>query len=926
MLKIILIALVPLLVFFSFGSDSSKTEPATAPGEGGATGTLEKMIVASGDVTLDLNLAKLNGTSSRDKGGNSRIRFEAEKDSFFTAVSFNSELRAILPSAMTIIPRGSAKLPEKLRASYEQLVLENLPLGGPYELAIRDGKSGFTFFNIEGQEIEFAGAERSLSIKNGRILISEEFAAELGRPADAGAAVGSLSVKTTMKPIQVTEVVDGEVRSDSLPALSAPNAGSVPGPDVIVGDLSGLAEFGSSGSRVGLAVATDSCNLGIEPLNWFANPANDHPVIPQNLYRMSGGSGNNERFEQIGQSNVKHAFTALQQDLCSLGCASNPNGTRLGSGCSDPYSSSLNAGPNLGSRAWINPFTGAFPRNDSATPNNSHTGHTHDGTSHRILTEAADLATSQNPGATYFAEATYVTPHEYAWCQANHGQCNMYNNTSYRRFTVNGNASPFSFSAAAATVRSEPAINAWTGSTRAVIEPDPGNDGRGVVAYKVTNPSFGVWHYEYVVYNENLDRGIQSFSVPFAAGATLSNVGFHAPPQHPGWTGDGTSGQAGYSTTPWAQSQGGNAMTWSSETLAQNPNANAIRWGTLYNFRFDSNRPPGAVQATVGFYKTGAPITVTVQGPTGAPPTPTPTPTPNLSICTPTLTVTEVSPGSLSSFEAITAGQNAVTVDAANTGLGLHGLTLVSATNANVNIPSFTFGTNSPVTATFTIPSPGQAVDFTLRASSRVNAILIRAQCSGGPSPTPTPTPTPVPPTPTPTPVPPTPTPTPVPPTPTPTPVPPTPTPTPGSPTCTPTLTVTEVFPGSAAAFEAITAGNGSVTVDHANTGLGLQNISLVSATNANVNIPAFPFGTTSPVTVTFTRPNPGQAVDFTIRASARVNAVLIRAQCSGSGVAKTLVPDVSIWLPQQASAGLDGFLGGLIFSLVADRDEVGRG
>jgi hypothetical protein len=40
----------------------------------------------------------------------------------------------------------------------------------------------------------------------------------------------------------------------------------------------------------------------VENLHWFANPENDHPVIPQNLYRMSGGASNNERFEQIGQS------------------------------------------------------------------------------------------------------------------------------------------------------------------------------------------------------------------------------------------------------------------------------------------------------------------------------------------------------------------------------------------------------------------------------------------------------------------------------------------------------------------------------------------------------------------------------------------------------------------------------------------------
>jgi hypothetical protein len=36
----------------------------------------------------------------------------------------------------------------------------------------------------------------------------------------------------------------------------------------------------------------------------------------------------------------------------------------------------------------------------------------------------------------------------------------------------------------------------------------------------------------------------------------------------------------------------------------------------MYNFRFDSNHPPQAVNATVGFLKTGSPITVQIQGPT----------------------------------------------------------------------------------------------------------------------------------------------------------------------------------------------------------------------------------------------------------------------------------------------------------------------
>ena len=614
MLKTILVALLPILIIFGNGLDRALT--LTGPqARDGNSGLLEKMIVASGTVSMDVNLARLSGSNTK-RSKSSTLRFDAEQDSFFTVVVFNDELRGPLPGSMKIIPQEAVSLPGKLGESYENLVVESMPIGSPYELSVRDGRTGFIFFDIEGHQLNYEPSDRSFGIDLGRLLISQDFATALGRPMDVGALVGQISIRATMRQSEVTEVVAGEIQSSSLPA--SPETGTVPGPDVVVGDLSGLAQFGSqSGTQVGLAVGTDSCNFGTIDLNWFANPNNDHPVIPQNLYRMSGGASNNERFEQIGQSSMKHAFTALTNNLCSLGC-NGVGGTRLGSGCSDPYGASLNAGPGLGSRAWVNPFTGFYPRNDSATPNNSHTGHAHQGPSHRILTEVADLIPAQNPGATYYAEGQYVTPHEYAWCQSNPGQCNMNNNVSYRRYNVNNSASPFSFSPVGSTVRTKPAIEAWTGATLATIHPAPGVDGLAVIGYKVTNPSPGVWHYEYAIYNQNLDRAIQSFTLPKGGGVTISNIGFHAPPQHPGWSQDGTVGNTGYSSTPWASTDAAGSISWNSESLAQNPNANAIRWGTMYNYRFDSNRPPATVNATVGFFKTGDPITVQVQGPSAA--------------------------------------------------------------------------------------------------------------------------------------------------------------------------------------------------------------------------------------------------------------------------------------------------------------------
>lgn len=585
--------------------------PASAAGE---SGTIEKLIVASGRIALDLDLRQLGESKAgASRQASSRLRFEAEPDSFLTHMVFNGEMRGPLPGSMRLSPLDEAALPAGLNASRHQLVVENTAWGGQYSMVVRDGTTGFLYFNVEGHVLAYEPGAKALAVHGGRLLISEEYAKALGRPSAAGAIAGQITIDATMRAIEVSHVVDGEVREDVLPGLDA-SLGGVPGPDVIVGDLSGLAQFqGSSGTQVGLAVGTDSCNAGVVPLNWFALPANDHPVIPQNLYRMSGGPTNDLRFEQIGQSNVKHAFTALQQNLCGFGCTNSGTGTLLGAGCSDPYSANLNAGPNLGSRAWINPFTGFFPSGTNVA--NSHVGHSHAGPSHRILTEIADLNTSLNPGATYYAEAQYVTPHEYAWCQSHPGECNMYNNMSYRRYSVSGTGSPFSFSPVGATVRMQPAINAWTGATVVRVEPFPGQDGVVYVAYKVTNPSAGVWHYEYAIYNYNLDRAVQGISFPKPAGVTLSNVGFHAPPQHPGWAADGTVGNAGYSSAPWTQAEADGQVSWSSQTFQQNPNANAIRWGSMYNIRFDSNRPPTAVTAALSLFKVRTKARVSIQAP-----------------------------------------------------------------------------------------------------------------------------------------------------------------------------------------------------------------------------------------------------------------------------------------------------------------------
>ena len=49
-------------------------------------------------------------------------------------------------------------------------------------------------------------------------------------------------------------------------------------------------------------------------------------------------------------------------------------------------------------------------------------------------------------------------------------------------------------------------------------------------------------------------------------------------------------------------------VTWASpETFGENPNTNALRWGTMYNFWFDADAEPGTGAVTLGLFKPHTP-------------------------------------------------------------------------------------------------------------------------------------------------------------------------------------------------------------------------------------------------------------------------------------------------------------------------------
>jgi hypothetical protein len=383
------------------------------------------------------------------------------------------------------------------------------------------------------------------------------------------------------------------------------------GPDVIVGDLVGWSKWGTVGGISAYSMGTTSCNIGDAILPWDAE-SNQHPVIAQHAYRLKGG-----RFEQIGLSWLKHGWGALTENVCCT-CIDPGNFEALGIGCSDPYDSGLNGDQNglpggggciagLGPRSQVNASIGDFPypaAMQCATGNAIYK---------RLQIHISDLDPVLNAGAMYFAESHYVTPHDAAAGNGN-------NNASHRRITVGalaGGAYTLSFNAGFPIEREAPALQAWQDQDAAVsiaVHDVPG-DGRFMLAYKCTDKGNGTWNYEYALYNMNSHRSARTFSVPIPSGITVTNIGFHDVDYH---SGDGAVMGTSFAGDDWPGALSRGSLEWSTADFATDPNANALRWGTLYNFRFDADAAPVAANAEVGLYRSGSPdsIVIATVGPT----------------------------------------------------------------------------------------------------------------------------------------------------------------------------------------------------------------------------------------------------------------------------------------------------------------------
>lgn len=356
--------------------------------------------------------------------------------------------------------------------------------------------------------------------------------------------------------------------------------------------------------EIGVSFQNNLCNPGSIPIEWKSAGTSsvnqmqtDHPKFSFLVAKEDG-----DRLVQISDwSYCKHAFVSTNSGGCGS-CVQPPNGgAQLGVGCSDIYSNANN-----GSRTWLGPpneidpwlgtwdYVGSYF--DAGDPDVGAPGNTDgirsqwysgsDEVKNRVTIQESDIAGGVTSGLYFQIQVIHEGEPV-----ANRGD-----NIMSRPMALTWTGTAWS-----ASTLGNPTFGSlltrWNGAT--ITSGQNGNDdGRFFIAVKVTGPTAGFWHYEYVVHNVDNHRGGASFRLPLCAEARLANVAFRDIDKNP--------------LNEWVFSRSGDEIAWSA------PAGNPQNWNTLFNFSFDCDVAPGAGNASIDQARIG-PGALTVAVPTTVP-------------------------------------------------------------------------------------------------------------------------------------------------------------------------------------------------------------------------------------------------------------------------------------------------------------------
>ncbi|MBM3974072.1 MAG: hypothetical protein FJ301_08235 [Planctomycetes bacterium] len=396
-------------------------------------------------------------------------------------------------------------------------------------------------------------------------------------------------------------------------SVGAAQSNAVPGTDVYLYDVSNSTIYGRRGpaypnGEVGIGFGHAFCNKGTVHIPWQTSPTTSgqmtdiHFKIAFLLARESNG-----RIVQVSLPNsyVKHSRVTYNLGSSQCGtCQTGPASTfRIG--CYDAYSTGFNGDRfNLGPASEIDPWTGSwnpvgsyFDRgdpmvagaaaNDGVQSLTSAQVLTFDTVKNRVTVPESELS---QPG-TFYGQVHLV-------CEGEPLAARGDNLLSERlNFTWSGTA--WSTSNAGGPVAGS-VLNRWVGATRNTA----GNgldDGRFLVAAKVTGPVNGLYHYEYAVHNIDNARGGASLKIPLHPSAELTAVGFRD--------------IDGNVLNDWALSRSGGELSFLASAN------NSLDWNSIYNVWFDSNVAPTAGSVVIDQARIGPgalSVTVASDVPNGA--------------------------------------------------------------------------------------------------------------------------------------------------------------------------------------------------------------------------------------------------------------------------------------------------------------------
>jgi hypothetical protein len=455
----------------------------------------------------------------------------------------------------------------------------------------------------------FDPATAVLTLRSDEVRLTPMAAAALGNPDLVNRVLGDAIVRTAAKWVGGARPDLGSVNTP--PASSRSGGLRADGCEMTFCQLYG--HYMPSGARegdiVGLSVATTSWNLGNEDCIWWNIPAEEHPFIVMEMYRLEADENNQyTKFEMIGMSHIKHGFYALGSHQCGgPACTFEPGhsaGDWLGQNCTDTYSASLNAVQSgMGPKYEVNPWTGYWLYAGS----HMQSSHTHDNIQHRLQVKDEDLDQSVHGNAEYFSESFY--------CMLD--DIDAMTSVAWKPVTITG-GSPggfwtFGMSSSSVYPNIGWALDAWEGATQSLLSQDNpviefvSPDGRCIWASKPTDLGNGLWHYEYALLNIDMDRQVGSVSIPLPPGAYVTNIEFHAPHHHDEPFNTKDADAVPIDNAPWEAVVASDSITWSTTT-------NPVRWAMMYNFRFDSNVPAERYDHTFGLFRPGTPTHLQASG------------------------------------------------------------------------------------------------------------------------------------------------------------------------------------------------------------------------------------------------------------------------------------------------------------------------